>query len=67
MNLVDPVAVAVIVVGHLDALGIPNTVGGSLAASFAGEPRSTVWCCTGGIEIHKARCTSRVSRRSTSG
>jgi hypothetical protein len=26
----------------LDTLGIPHTIGGSLASSFAGEPRSTV-------------------------
>ena len=39
---IDPVEVALIVVGHLEALGIAHTVGGSLASSFAGEPRSTV-------------------------
>lgn len=38
----DPVAVALIVTEVLDSLGIPNTVGGSIASSFAGEPRSTV-------------------------
>lgn len=41
MNI-DPIEVALVVTGHLEALGIPHTVGGSLASSFAGEPRSTV-------------------------
>lgn len=39
---VDPVAVALEVVRTLDALDIANTVGGSIASSFAGEPRSTI-------------------------
>jgi hypothetical protein len=39
---VDPVEVALIVSRHLEALGILHAVGGSLASSFAGEPRSTV-------------------------
>ena len=38
----DPIAVAVAVTEALDALGILNTIGGSLASSFAGEPRSSV-------------------------
>jgi len=38
----DPLAVAVLVAAHLDRRGSPNTVGGSSACSFAGEPRSTV-------------------------
>jgi len=38
----DPIAVAVRVTHLLDTLGILHTVGGSIAASFAGEPRSTV-------------------------
>lgn len=38
----DPIAVAVAVARVLDDLGIVYTVGGSLASSFAGEPRSTV-------------------------
>jgi hypothetical protein len=38
----DPVAVALIVAGILDALGIRYTTGGSIASSIAGEPRSTV-------------------------
>ena len=42
MDTIDPIEVALVVVGHLEALGVPHTVGGSLAASFAGEPRSTV-------------------------
>jgi hypothetical protein len=39
---VDPIAVAAVVVGVFERLGIANTIGGSIAASFAGEPRSTV-------------------------
>ncbi|HVZ20230.1 MAG TPA: hypothetical protein VG871_04170 [Vicinamibacterales bacterium] len=39
---VDPVAVALRVTGALDALGIAHTIGGSIASSVAGEPRSTV-------------------------
>jgi hypothetical protein len=39
---VDPIGVAVTVTGTLDALGIPNSIGGSIASSLAGEPRSTV-------------------------
>jgi len=38
----DPLAVAFAVTEVLDHLGIPNTVGGSIAGSFAGEPRSTI-------------------------
>ena len=36
------VDVALLVVHALDQLGVANTVGGSIAASFAGEPRSTI-------------------------
>jgi hypothetical protein len=39
---VDPIETALIVARHLDALGILHTIGGSIASSFAGEPRSTV-------------------------
>jgi hypothetical protein len=39
---VDPIAVALRVTDALDALGVTSTVGGSIAASFAGEPRSTL-------------------------
>jgi len=39
---IDPIATALLVVRHLDAMGIPHTIGGSIASSFAGEPRSTV-------------------------
>jgi hypothetical protein len=38
---VDPIATALVVSRCLDAMGIPYTVGGSIASSFAGEPRST--------------------------
>lgn len=39
---VDPIETALVVSRCLDALGISHTVGGSIASSFAGEPRSTV-------------------------
>ena len=39
---VDPIGVAAVVVGVLERLGISTTIAGSTAASFAGEPRSTV-------------------------
>ena len=38
----DPYAVALTVVRALDSLGVVSTVGGSIASSFAGEPRSTI-------------------------
>ena len=41
-DIPDPIAVAVAITQVLDQLGILHTVGGSLASSFAGEPRSTV-------------------------
>lgn len=42
MQPVDPIQVALRVTRVLDALGLTHTIGGSIAASFAGEPRSTV-------------------------
>lgn len=42
MTAFDPLEVAVLVAGHLDDLEIPHTIGGSIASSFAGEPRSTI-------------------------
>lgn len=42
MTFVDPIAVAALVTRVLEQLGILHTIGGSIAASFAGEPRSTV-------------------------
>jgi hypothetical protein len=39
---VDPIAIALAVARALDALGIVHTIGGSIASSIAGEPRSTV-------------------------
>jgi hypothetical protein len=41
-DTIDPIAVARSVTGTLDSLGIVNTIGGSIASSFAGEPRSTI-------------------------
>ena len=38
----DPIAIALQVARALDALGVRHPVGGSIASSFAGEPRSTV-------------------------
>lgn len=39
---VDPIAVALSVARAFDALGIVHTIGGSIASSIAGEPRSTI-------------------------
>ena len=39
---VDPIAIALTVTRALDALGIIHTIGGSIASSIAGEPRSTL-------------------------
>lgn len=41
-DLVDPIDVALAVTRALDAIGAASTIGGSLASSVAGEPRSTV-------------------------
>ena len=38
----DPYSVALAVMRALDALNVPSTIGGSIASSFAGEPRSTI-------------------------
>lgn len=38
----DPISVALEVTGVLDALGVTHTIGGSIASSVAGEPRSTI-------------------------
>jgi hypothetical protein len=40
--MTDPIDVALLVSAALEQLGVPHTVGGSLASSFAGEPRSTI-------------------------
>ena len=42
MTAPDQVGTALLVIRALDALDIVSTVGGSIAASFAGEPRSTI-------------------------
>lgn len=39
---VDPIALAIEVSNLLERLAIPHTIGGSIAGSFAGEPRSTI-------------------------
>jgi hypothetical protein len=39
---VDPLETAAAVARLLDGLGILHTIGGSIAASFAGEPRSSI-------------------------
>lgn len=41
-DAVDPIDTALAVGRRLDALGILYTVGGSIASSFAGEPRATI-------------------------
>jgi len=38
----EPLAIAVVLARHLETLGILYTVGGSIASSVAGEPRSTL-------------------------
>ena len=38
----EPIAVALLVADALEALGLQYTVGGSLASSMSGEPRSTL-------------------------
>jgi len=42
MTPVDPLATAGLVAGLLEALGIPYVIGGSVASSVLGEPRSTL-------------------------
>jgi hypothetical protein len=39
---IDPIAIAVAVTQTLERLGILHTIGGSIASSVAGEPRTTV-------------------------
>lgn len=39
---VDPIGIALQVTSALDALGVDHTIGGSIASSVAGEPRSTI-------------------------
>jgi hypothetical protein len=41
-EIIDPIETALLVGRHLDAMGVQYTIGGSIASSFAGEPRSTV-------------------------
>jgi hypothetical protein len=41
-GLSDPIDVVLQVTGILDRLGVAHTIGGSIASSLAGEPRSTV-------------------------
>jgi hypothetical protein len=37
----EPIAVARLVAGYFDRIGIPYVIGGSFASSVHGEPRST--------------------------
>jgi hypothetical protein len=39
---IDPIAVALEVTRTLDALDVLHTIGGSIASSFAGEPRASI-------------------------
>jgi hypothetical protein len=41
-QLPDPIDVALTVTRALDRLGVAHTIGGSIASSVAGEPRSTI-------------------------
>ena len=52
---IDPIEVALLVTRVLDRLGVPHTIGGSIASAFAGEPRSTI-----DIDIVAALDASRV-------
>lgn len=38
---VDPIGIALLVARVLETIGVAHTIGGSIASSFAGEPRST--------------------------
>jgi hypothetical protein len=38
---VDPIGIALLVTRVLETIGVAHTIGGSIASSFAGEPRST--------------------------
>ena len=40
--MIDPLDVALTITRILEHLGVPCTVGGSIAASFAGEPRASI-------------------------
>jgi len=51
----EPLAIAVVLARHLETLGILYTVGGSIASSVAGEPRSTL-----GIDIVVALTEAQV-------
>ena len=41
-TLPNPLDAAVIVARVLDEIGVPYTIGGSIASSMAAEPRSTI-------------------------
>ncbi|MSO35157.1 MAG: hypothetical protein EXQ50_10555 [Acidobacteria bacterium] len=41
-DAVDAITIALQVTSALDALGVVHTIGGSIASSMAGEPRSTI-------------------------
>lgn len=41
-DTLDPIGVALLVTQALDRLGVLHTIGGSIASSVAGEPRSTL-------------------------
>lgn len=42
MTPADPITIAATIAAILDDLGIPYVIGGSVAASIYGEPRSTL-------------------------
>jgi hypothetical protein len=48
----DPIAIGIRVGEILDAIGVRHTIGGSIAASFAGEPRSTGIIATGAAAVN---------------
>ena len=53
----DPIDVALRVTAALDALGVDHTIGGSIASSVAGEPRSTI-----DIDVVAALTESHIGR-----
>ena len=62
-DAVDPIATAALVSKHLDALQIQHTIGGSIASSFAGEPRcSASRTCSNGRSRQRGHGSERRGR-----
>lgn len=58
---VDPIAIALAVTRALNAIGIEHTIGGSIASSFAGEPRSSIDLVAALAESHIPSLVSALS------